>query len=75
MNYSEELKRILMESDEYFIIGKSDGKFQLIHSNLTDPIKWLEMIEYFKNKLENKVIDSLPDPNDDLLNDNNFNPN
>ena len=71
MNFDKEVKKQLEDCEEYFFICKIDGTFKSIHSNLTNPFEWLDMMQYFKQKLENKVIDS--NPSDDLLDDTNFN--
>ena len=63
----EDIIQYLKDSDEYFFITKEDDVFSSIHSNLSGLNEWVDMIEYFKDKLEEKIIGLKK--NRDALND------
>ena len=50
----DELMQYLKDADEYFFITKEDDVFSSVHSNLSGVDEWIDMIEYFKDKLEDQ---------------------
>ena len=70
-DYLKELQNELNNTDEFFLISKNKENYKLIHSNLSDCMEWLDMIEIFKEKLEDKIIDLKANHNaiNDLLGD------
>lgn len=67
----EDLLHELGSSQEYFFIGKQDGKYRLIHSDLTNVPEWTDMIEHFKQQIEDKLMEQKKqkDALNDLLGD------
>ncbi len=65
----------ILESKEFFFIGKFDGVYKLLHSDLSECDEWVDMIEHFKDKLEEKITGQRKDRNalEDLLGDEGIN--
>ena len=71
----EELIKYLNDADEYFFITKEDDVFNSIHSDLSNVLEWLDMINHFRDKLMGRVADAKKNTSalDDLLNDTDVN--
>ncbi len=52
----KEMINQIKESNEFFFIGKFDGVYKLMHSDLSDCSEWLDMIQHFNHKLEEKIM-------------------
>ena len=63
----EEMIQSIIDSKEFFFIGRFDGKYKLLHSDLSKGEEWLDMIQHFKDKLEDKIVGLKK--NKDALND------
>lgn len=46
----------LDNTEEIFIISKSEDSYKLIHSEMTDSKEWLDIIEMFLNDIKKKYI-------------------
>lgn len=70
-----ELIRIVENAEEFFVIAKENDDYHLLHSELTDPVRWLEVIDHFTKKVKLKIIKQMPDgiAKTELLNNNKFN--
>ncbi len=70
-----EMIKSILESKEFFFIGKFDGVYKLLHSDLSECDEWVDMIEHFKDKLEEKITGQRKDRNalEDLLGDEGIN--
>ena len=65
----ETIKRLIEafdKAEEVFMITKEDDAFRLVHSNLSDAREWVEMIEHFKQNVQEQINDD-NDALDDLL--------
>ena len=71
----DEMIKSIIESKEFFFIGKFDGVYKLLHSDLSEGDEWVDMIQHFKDKLEEKITGQRKDRNalEDLLGDEGIN--
>lgn len=71
----EESIKYLNDADEYFFITKEHDVFNSIHSDLSNVLEWIDMIDHFRDKLMGIVADAKKNTSalDDLLNDTDVN--